>query len=561
MYLNNDACNNEPSYDIKLKYGLRNNELVSIDEIEKEKKGLKCNCVCPGCGRRLQAKLGNGKRQPHFAHDGEPCNIAVAQQSALHILAKEIIKEEKRICLPALKVKIDDISGKISQPYYYELPQEMVYIASQVFVCESVELEKRVSDIVPDIVVSIGGKECLIEIAVTHFIDETKSEKIKRIGLPVVEIDLSDLERDDLNKEKIKELLLNDNELKRWIYNPKQKEADKWALNQYINQIDQIVKAEGAKKEKEREEKEKKEQKRRVAQELINNLQIAENYEKEIKELRNDDSVKYHLKKRNFYSDNMVLPFYMDIPITGEMVFDCDRRVWQSAIFDKFLYNRKPDEEHIITLIRIQNWFVKYQDEIHINWNLTSKARYSFSNEVGDLNLFHCCIKEYLRYLSYLGFVANPSYDGNYKALAINTLEPPNKKASLRLETIIKEVNPYTWNVSREIYDLIYTRKVYIERGGVSEFEVKHLLSNDFFNKQITSSKPKLSKRGIDYKAGREEIIAKNSLTSDKNARDSFGYRWLVCTECGEIKREDEMVSYQGNTGVCRECSRRSNKQ
>lgn len=46
----------------------------------------------------------------------------------------------------------------------------------------------------------------------------------------------------------------------------------------------------------------------------------------------------------------------------------------------------------------------------------------------------------------------------------------------------------------------------------------------------------------------------------DSNERivDEYGYRWLLCTVCGQIYREDDMSSYGGknsvNKGVCRKC-------
>ena len=541
-------------YDIKLKYALRDDKLISIDEITREQNGLKCNCICPGCGQRLQARLGNGKKQPHFAHNGESCNLIVAHQSALHILAKEIIQEEMKVCLPALKVKIDDIIETIPQRYYYEVPQEMVYKASQVFECEGVELEKRVSDIVPDVIVKIGGKECLIEIAVTHFIDEVKSEKIKRIGLPVVEIDLSDYSGEDYSKENIRKLLLEDNDLKKWIYNPISDKAYEWAKEEYKKLVDNFVKDEEERQKKEREKRENREQKRLISQTIIDGLQDENNYKQSIFELRNDTKTAYYLRRRTFYSDNFVLPFFMDIPITGEMVFNCDRRIWQSALFDKFVYNRKPDEQHIITLIRVNNWAVKYQEEFKINWNMTSKARFCFGNTAAEQNLFQCCLKEYLHYLSYLGFISKKSYSGDYYTLAINTLQPPNQKAALRLEKVIKEVNQYSWDVTKEIYDLIQPNRVYKTIYNINEREEKGFLPDESFEKSISEKDRRDKLKRIDYEAELEEVISKNLLIEGKIAKDSFGYKWFICNECGVIKREDELVEYKGIHGFCREC-------
>lgn len=38
-----------------LLYGIRNNKLVHISEVEK---GIKCDCTCPACKGRLIAKKG-----------------------------------------------------------------------------------------------------------------------------------------------------------------------------------------------------------------------------------------------------------------------------------------------------------------------------------------------------------------------------------------------------------------------------------------------------------------------------------------------------------------------
>ena len=66
--------------------------IVGIDEVES---GLKCNCVCPHCGARLEAKKGK-KNIHHFAHS-ENTETSFCSESALHLAAKEILKEERKI--------------------------------------------------------------------------------------------------------------------------------------------------------------------------------------------------------------------------------------------------------------------------------------------------------------------------------------------------------------------------------------------------------------------------------------------------------------------------------
>ena len=53
-----------------------------------------------------------------------------------------------------------------------------------------------------------------------------------------------------------------------------------------------------------------------------------ENYQQALKQLRNDAAFMKAWKNRSFYKAGMQVPFYMDIPITGEMIFNCDRRIF-----------------------------------------------------------------------------------------------------------------------------------------------------------------------------------------------------------------------------------------
>ena len=69
---------------------------VYIDEVPN---GKQCGCFCKECGGELVAK-NNGKiKVHHFAHATGNDSIQCSQ-TALHILAKEIIAEER--CVPSI---------------------------------------------------------------------------------------------------------------------------------------------------------------------------------------------------------------------------------------------------------------------------------------------------------------------------------------------------------------------------------------------------------------------------------------------------------------------------
>ena len=207
---------------IKLQYGLRGEQIVHISEIADDERGLKCGCICPGCGMTLQARIGKIK-QPHFSHNNAKCDLKSAQQSALHILAKDIIEKEKRIKCPDVVFGTSDLD--LDNEYFiYGGYDKKIFKKRGLLNCETVMLEKRVSDIIPDIVVTSGNRTFFIEIAVTHFIDETKLEKIRRLKIPTLEINLSVIIDSPISKEKLKEIIVNSFDNKSWVYRPNEEQ-------------------------------------------------------------------------------------------------------------------------------------------------------------------------------------------------------------------------------------------------------------------------------------------------------------------------------------------------
>lgn len=156
--------------------------------------GLACGCVCPCCGATLMAKHGK-KKAHHFAHyDKDACNYT--GETAIHIAAKEIIKSRGCIVVP---------------------PPLFVGGEPKRYAFDSVVLEARYNDFIPDILAEIDGKVFIIEIAVTHFVDSAKKAKIAASGAyAAVEISLQyqrHLSRADLEKAVIESTIG-----KSWIY-------------------------------------------------------------------------------------------------------------------------------------------------------------------------------------------------------------------------------------------------------------------------------------------------------------------------------------------------------
>lgn len=150
---------------------------VYIDEVPN---GKNCGCFCKECGGELVARHGE-KRIHHFAHASGNDSINCSQ-TALHILAKEILAEEGRVPIPR--------SGKI-----------------EFHSADKVELEKSLDDIIPDIFAVVKDRVFMVEILVSHAVDEKKLNKIKEHRISCIEIDLSGKTFE--SKEEVRDALKN----------------------------------------------------------------------------------------------------------------------------------------------------------------------------------------------------------------------------------------------------------------------------------------------------------------------------------------------------------------
>ena len=163
-----------------------NGKPVHIDSVPN---GFSCDCRCPRCESRLQAKNGGDERAHHFAHkDGADCVGAV--ESAIHCLAKEILKESLCVDLPnnAGILQFDHVDTEKNYP----------------------ELKLR-----PDCVGYYGDKRLWIEFKRSHEVDAQKAGKIISARIDCIEIDLNECGQD---KEKLREFITKSSENRKWIY-------------------------------------------------------------------------------------------------------------------------------------------------------------------------------------------------------------------------------------------------------------------------------------------------------------------------------------------------------
>lgn len=186
-----------------IKYALNSeNNLMFIDNVPN---GLEYGCICPGCKEKLIAKNDGKIREHHFAHTSNK-ECITGYQTMIHLLAKAIIFN-KRI-LPGFAMNNKPI---VATQIGCEVRLEDLNIIPDVLAIAPVELNYSY------IGMNIGSitKEIpfIIEIYVTHKVDEEKAKIIKDSGIPAVEIDLSKSEATTA-EELIKEIYTPAN----WTY-------------------------------------------------------------------------------------------------------------------------------------------------------------------------------------------------------------------------------------------------------------------------------------------------------------------------------------------------------
>lgn len=232
-------------------YGVRRTDgkIISIKEVPDNMSGLLCNCVCSNCGKELQACSLQGKVRPYFRHHNDSktgesiqCNPNIANETALHQLAKQIIKEERKILLPRkeisiLEAGINDISKKIEN----SIPR-FVFQSSMTIYAQSVELEKHLGAFKPDVFIKTESEELSVEIFVSHRVNEDKKNKAREYGADMLEIDLSSFAETPVSSDELRDIILTSEKHKRWIYYPVSQECLVQAKSYYKNKIEEYSK-------------------------------------------------------------------------------------------------------------------------------------------------------------------------------------------------------------------------------------------------------------------------------------------------------------------------------
>lgn len=191
---------------VKLPFALKDGMLVEISSVER---GSECGCICPACNKPLIARKKRDYEHNYTDHFAHKANVDCphALETAFHYAAKEILLKRRIMRVPSVILQINKNSD---DPFLIQ--------GEQLISFDKVSLENSIGEVVPDVVVEIGNYRLMIEIYVTHRVDDIKKEKIRKLNLSTIEIDLKAFRETgtlaDLEKEII-ESTMN----KQWIYN------------------------------------------------------------------------------------------------------------------------------------------------------------------------------------------------------------------------------------------------------------------------------------------------------------------------------------------------------
>jgi Competence protein CoiA-like family len=166
-------------------FGLKDGRLFEPLQV---KRGLSCNCFCPGCGGALISKHApSGKVAPYFSHaSNSACNTAL--ESALHLAAKQLIEDEHKLYLPELVARV-----RSKDPSFEHFLRSETVQRGALARLAHVRVEESAGCIRPDLIVNTRAQEVLVEIAYTSFVTTEKLAQIVALGSAAIEIDVSDL--------------------------------------------------------------------------------------------------------------------------------------------------------------------------------------------------------------------------------------------------------------------------------------------------------------------------------------------------------------------------------
>ncbi len=180
--------------EFKNPFALYGERIITIHDLDISQKGLKCNCICPVCHAKFEAKMGD-IRQWHFAHSGTPCDKTALYVNSCYRFVRQILLEKGTITYPGLRYK-----GEL-------------FFSEGTISVEDVEIRYNSQNIANGLIINNNQIALRIKLKKEYCVEEV-SKKLD--DLSTLSLDLSLI--DDMDTETIALLICTETSGKSWIY-------------------------------------------------------------------------------------------------------------------------------------------------------------------------------------------------------------------------------------------------------------------------------------------------------------------------------------------------------
>lgn len=192
---------------VKLGMAIKEGRLVSVTSVPL---GAACDCFCPKCGEPVVAKNRDFEgrvTQMHFAHaknsDCAARGGETAPETALHLLAKDIVVDDLRVMIPGL----EGFPEAKQVEFRWGFPAKRVSFQRAIKEPWRPAIQSGL-DMRPDVVgVTEKGQEIHIEFKVAHPVPPEKSEAALREQRWMLEIDLARFRGSPINVSGLREFI------------------------------------------------------------------------------------------------------------------------------------------------------------------------------------------------------------------------------------------------------------------------------------------------------------------------------------------------------------------
>lgn len=404
---------------LKVPFGLKDKKLYSPIEILGV--GLACGCFCPGCGTQLIVREGSKRR--HFSHFGAPASNHCVE-SAIHRAAIQVLLEANWIQVPEMTIEATvptrtgpDHSGS----------QIMSFARIIRFDTSDSEVHIKISDeiaIRPDVVGYRKGRQLLVEMFFRHAVDEDKRSKLTSLGMPAIEIDLSDFELGE-GFDAIRQRVLEDTAYKEWLIYPGENEARSALLMRltaeaaaFDDHAERIAASRKKRLEDERAARVKRLENHihRRTEELARKARAQQAY-RETSLAEKEERFRIALKLPQEW------PRHLNIANTNSNAIDAPLHIWQTSLFQKFIFE-KSLEDFTFDMAQAISW-----------------VRERFGSPANSTSDLREAVRQFLAYVGGCGFIDrtyNPYGEDFFKILHNELMPPPRVEKRKPVQTTLR---------------------------------------------------------------------------------------------------------------------------